>query len=302
MNGTFGRRGLLFVAIPFAGLLETALITYFAPQTEWKFVLVVGACSGIVLSVLAWALWREHRRQVSALEARVKLLQGEVTAADLSLRTTLAGAAHDLSQPLTALHGTLEIALLSSATGADQRSVLEDAIQHAESAVTLTRLFAQFADAGAKGRATEPTPLDALLSNLCADLESAAQAGGAQLVWRCESSLVAVANPADLRRAILYLMEHALDRSTPGGSVEVNLERDGSAARIVIGDQGLRIPAEDLPHWFEPFYCGSSSATKNRGSVRLAIVERSITACVGSVTATNGGEKGARFIVRLPLA
>ena len=301
MNGTPGRRRLLFVVIPFTGFLETALLLFFAPETDWKLILAVGACTGIAFAALAWALWREHRRQVSALEARVELLQGEVTAADLSFRTTLSGAAHDLSQPLTTLHGTLEIALLSCATHADHRSVLEDAIQHAESAVTLTRLFAQLADAGAKGRATEPTPLGALLSKLRDDLESVAEACGSQVVWRFKTSSVAMANPADLRRAILYLMEHALRRSTQGGSVEVNLERDASAARIVIEDQGPRIPAEDLPHWFEPFYCGSSGATKNRGSVRLAIVERSIAACGGSVTAMNGGEQGARFIVRLPL-
>lgn len=266
------------------------------------FVVVASVSAATLLAMLVWAFWRAHRRRVAALDVRADNLQGGVAASCERLDSLLAAAAHALSQPLTALHGTLELALLSSTIPAAAHPVLEDALKQVQATMGLTRLIREFACAEASGKSARATSLATLLEEMQEDLEALAQLQGIRLVLQGQAFSSVLANPADLRRAIHYVVEYALDRSPAGGLVQITSVQETSAASIVITDQGPRIPARDLPHWFEPFYGGHNGASAKRDALRLAIVARTCASYGGSASAMNIVSGGVRFVLRLPLS
>lgn len=261
--------------------------------------LALFAGTGIVFAALVWALWRAHDRRVAAAQCREKLAREEAASARERLEAWLSGASHALSQPLTALHGTLELALLSRDTPAEARRALEDALQQVQSAMNMTRLLRELADAETSGQSVQTISLTFLFEEWRQDLESLAQARGRRLSVQCENSATVLANGTNLRRAIHYLVEHALERSPAGGLVQIATVEESSGASIVVRDDGPAIPANHLPHWFEPFYSGRGAAYSKQDALRLAIVERTCASCRGNVSADNNGNGGARFVVRL---
>ena len=71
------------------------------------------------------------------------------------------------------------------------------------------------------------------------------------------SSLIGVWGPVRLRRVLDNLLSNAIKYSPQGGDVVVSVDIEetdaGSEARLKVADQGVGIPAVDLPHVFERF-------------------------------------------------
>lgn len=241
-------------------------------------------------------------RPVDDLRARLATLQGELAAARKRLHDSLAGVAHDLGQPLTTLHGGLELALRSSATTPSARQVLVAALQETQSAMRLVRLVGELAEAEVSGEAARATSVKHLLADLREDLETLALSRGVRLALPAESPGVVLAHPPDLRRAIFYLVEHAVDYSPADGLVGFTVIQETSTASMMITHQGPAISPEDLPQWFEPFYSGHRGSAKQHQGLRLAIAQRTCESCWGSLTAVNLSPQGVRFILQLPLA
>ena len=133
------------------------------------------------------------------------------------------------------------------------------------------------------------------------DLEALAQARGVRLALQCEPEARVLAHAPDLRRAIWYLVEHAVDRSPVAGLVELSVVADTERASVVITHQGPGIAPADLPNWFEPFYPGHGGFAKEHQALRLAIAKRICESCSGSLTAANVAPQGVRFVMQLPL-
>lgn len=258
-------------------------------------------CFGILLGFFAGILWRARRKEAAAAEERASLARCEAAAPGERLHAWLSGAAHALSQPLTTLHGTLELALVSKAIPAEAHPVLEDALQQVQSAMSMTRLLRELAEAEVSGQSAQMIPLAPLIVDCREDLEKLAQARGRRLVLRCDVAAPVFAFPADLRRAIQYVAEQALERSSAGGLVQITCAEEDGAACIVIHDDGPAIPAQALEHLFEPFHSSRGGALSKEDALRLAIAERTCASCRGSLTASNEKNGGVRYILRLAL-
>ena len=73
-----------------------------------------------------------------------------------------------------------------------------------------------------------------------------------------------------LRRAILAILQNALESKSQNNSVSLSAERAGESVKITIMDQGDGISAEDLNHVLEPFF----STKKAKAGLGLTIAER----------------------------
>jgi signal transduction histidine kinase len=79
------------------------------------------------------------------------------------------------------------------------------------------------------------------------------------------------------------------------GSVRVlRVRREGAAVRFEVDDAGGGIPADELPHIFEPFYRGSAAGRRAGAGLGLALVRRIATSHGGEVWAANLPAGGAR--------
>ena len=74
--------------------------------------------------------------------------------------------------------------------------------------------------------------------------------------------------------------------------------------QIVVRDHGPGIPADELPHLFEPFYRGRAARhAQIRGSgLGLSLVKNTIDAHGGRVTVESTPGEGSTFTLHLPAA
>jgi two-component system sensor histidine kinase HydH len=109
---------------------------------------------------------------------------------------------------------------------------------------------------------------------------------------------VFVACDADqIHQVCLNLLLNALQASSPGGTVDVLVERHDGHVDLAIRDKGRGIPVEIVDRLFEPF----TSQRDGGIGLGLAIVRRIVRAHGGDVTARNRDGGGAEFIVSLPV-
>lgn len=110
-----------------------------------------------------------------------------------------------------------------------------------------------------------------------------------------------------LERAVMNLLSNAIKYSPDGGDIRVTVRRsaggaEGSWVDLVVQDQGLGIPAADLPHIFEPFHRGKNVSGRIQGiGIGLAGVKQIVQQHGGTIAVESIEGAGACFTVRLPL-
>jgi PAS domain S-box-containing protein len=121
-----------------------------------------------------------------------------------------------------------------------------------------------------------------------------------------EGSVVGRWDPLRLRRALDNLIGNAIKYSPHGGAIVVTVGQqartDGRWAVLTVCDEGVGIPADDLPHVFERYHRGSNVGTKTGGNgIGLAGVRQIVQQHGGAVTATSEEGRGSVFTVTLPI-
>ncbi len=112
------------------------------------------------------------------------------------------------------------------------------------------------------------------------------------------------ADPVRLVQVFTNLLHNAAKYSEPGGRITLTLAREGGEAVVRVADTGMGIPAEALPHLFEPFMQVARTLDRAQGGLGLGLtlVKQLVEMHGGRVEATSGGVgKGSVFTVRLPL-
>jgi nitrogen fixation/metabolism regulation signal transduction histidine kinase len=104
------------------------------------------------------------------------------------------------------------------------------------------------------------------------------------------------ADPEQIRRVLLNLLDNAVEATEPPGEVRVDVTRHGDALEIVVTDSGRGIAAEDRDKIFQPFF-----SRKGRGSgMGLAIVQRIVADHDGTISFHDNSPRGTVFRVTLP--
>ena len=108
------------------------------------------------------------------------------------------------------------------------------------------------------------------------------------------------ASPNQLKQIFLNLIANARQAMPNGGTVSVDVRRDGDWVIATVSDDGPGIEPAVLERIFEPFFT-TKRVTGGTGlglSVSLGIAE----AHGGTLTASSEPGRGAAFTLRLPIA
>lgn len=119
-----------------------------------------------------------------------------------------------------------------------------------------------------------------------------------------DATLWVRADQTRVSQVVGNLINNAAKYTEPGGSIAVQLERDGDQAVIRVRDSGIGIPREMLAAVFELFTQVNRSLDRSQGGlgIGLALVKRLVEMHGGRVEASSEGPgHGSEFVVRLPL-
>ncbi|MCI0585784.1 MAG: ATP-binding protein [Planctomycetes bacterium] len=118
---------------------------------------------------------------------------------------------------------------------------------------------------------------------------------------RFETSLAeaeVVADPEELRRLFINLLDNAFEAAGEGGGVRLEVARDGKSAILRVEDDGPGIPEEVRARLFEPYF-----STKTTGTgLGLAICRRIVADLGGTIALEPRPGRGTSARVTIPLA
>ena len=104
-----------------------------------------------------------------------------------------------------------------------------------------------------------------------------------------------------MRQVVINLIENALDALSDGTlpkQLNVAVGSANGSATIRVTDSGPGVPADALPHLFEPFF-----SLKEKGTgLGLAIAKRTVDAHGGRIAAAAQQHAGMTFTIELPQA
>ena len=108
----------------------------------------------------------------------------------------------------------------------------------------------------------------------------------------------------ELARVLRNLIDNAIAHSPVAGEVEVAIAILGRELELVVTDAGPGVAPEDRPHIFAPFYRGLKDAPEGQvgAGLGLSIARTIARGAGGELTLDESHTRGARFVVRLPLA
>ncbi|MDT3438036.1 MULTISPECIES: sensor histidine kinase KdpD [unclassified Pseudofrankia] len=272
------------------------------------------------LTALARTLDATHVRLVEARERERAL--------EASRRELVAWISHDLRTPLAGIRATAEAlsdGLVTDAgtTARYHRQMLADAERltgMVDDLFELARL-----QAGALELALEKVCLADIVSDAVATVDPIARARRVVVTGSADDAVYVDADATQVGRALINLLVNAIRHTPDDGTVEVQVERAGGAARgggegaaddsraiVAVADRCGGIPAEDLPRLFDLGFRGETARTPGdggdhphqprvRSGIGLAIVRGIVEAHGGDVTVHNQ-HGGCRFVVALPAA
>lgn len=103
-----------------------------------------------------------------------------------------------------------------------------------------------------------------------------------------------------LKNILINLMSNAIKFSGEGKSIDINASNKNDELGVVVKDNGLGIPEEDMPHLFSTFFRGKNVSNIQGTGLGLPIVKRYVDLLKGQINVESRLEEGTTFILTLP--
>jgi two-component system, OmpR family, phosphate regulon sensor histidine kinase PhoR len=218
-------------------------------------------------------------------------------------RELVSNVSHELRTPLTSIKGFAET--LEEEVDEKQKHYVEVIRRNTDRLINIVRdllLLSQIEEKSA-GLEREEVNLKGLAQNTMRIFAGQAREKGISMQLSSSPDLPPLsADPFKIEQLLINLLDNAI-KYTDEGEVTVVLDHDGKTATIEVGDTGIGIPQDKLPHIFERFYVVDKSRSRKTGGtgLGLSIVKHIVLLHNGDVSVESTPGKGTRFLVKLPL-
>jgi signal transduction histidine kinase/CheY-like chemotaxis protein len=266
-----------------------------------------------------FVIWWTARRRITGGEMR--LLEGlsdlagiflenaelyrEAAEANRAKDEFLATLSHELRNPLGAIANAvaaLERRGSAEETAARLRQIIHRQTHH------LTRLVDDLLDvaraaAGKVALSRQPLDLSELVGGAVRALRASGRARQHRVTLRAESVVVS-ADSTRLAQVVTNMLDNAIKFTPSGGTVDVEVTREGQDAVLRVTDTGIGIAPDMLPRVFELFAQAEQPIDRGAGGlgIGLTLSRRLVELHGGTISAASDGPgRGAQFTVRLPL-
>lgn len=214
-------------------------------------------------------------------------------------------ASHELRNPLTAILGQTEIAMNKKRTIQEYRSTLNNIELEASRLDTLVNGLLKLArtDFDSKGMVIDTIRLDQIIIEIKQNLDVANPKNRIKLDFDQlpddDCSLTLSGSETLLKVALNNILENAC-KFSDNQTVTLKLLTEAGQILLIITDQGIGIPTNELKNIFEPFYRGSNVRNLEGFGFGLPLAYRIVKLHSGEIRVSSQMGKGTIVKVKLP--
>ncbi|MBE3090514.1 MAG: HAMP domain-containing histidine kinase [Actinobacteria bacterium] len=213
-------------------------------------------------------------------------------------------ASHELRTPITIISAHAEDAL-----GTDNKKDYKEALEiiYKESqkmSVMISQLLLlSRSDEGKYHLEIEDIDLKLIMDEIIGEMKESTKANNIKLYFSGEDGLVIKADQTLITRLFINIINNAIKFSKKGGFVKVQIaaDSDKNFAKILIEDNGIGIPKEDIENIFNRFYQVDKSRNDKGTGLGLAIAKWIVDIHKGTINIESELGKGTKFYINLPL-
>jgi signal transduction histidine kinase len=220
------------------------------------------------------------------------------------LRTRfVAMTSHEFRTPLTAIVSSAE--LLQSFGGHwDSERRVEHLARIRLAAGTMQRMLEDVlvigrAEAGVLRPSPSPIRLDEFCKRLVETLEHSSKKSHA-IHYTFLGDPDVTLDERLLQHVLGNLLGNAVKYSSPGSDVHFDVRTNGEECQFAVKDEGIGIPAADLPRLFMSFSRGSNTENVPGTGLGLAVVKKALDVQEGSIRVESELGRGTAFFVTIP--
>jgi len=218
----------------------------------------------------------------------------------------VSNASHELSTPLTAIIGEAELALNKERTTEKYIYSLKNILHEAGRLEHITKSLLHLAQTGFDGKKQEWQQLrtDELLFTVKHTIDKLHPGNKVEIDYSLfpeeEEKLVIPGNEQLLELALSNIVINAVKYSN-NQPVSIALAATTKKNIIIVKDQGIGIPPEDLPYIFSPFFRASNTARFKGYGIGLPLAMNIIRMHKGDIIVNSQVNHGTEIRVELPL-
>ncbi|MDD6023524.1 MAG: HAMP domain-containing sensor histidine kinase [Oscillospiraceae bacterium] len=243
--------------------------------------------------------------EFSALANEFNTLTNRLQETEQMRRQFVSDASHELRTPLAAIRLLSDSIIQNDMDGETVKEFVQDISGEAD---RLTRMTTKLLSLTAldsrqfENPELEPVDLGACCKKAVRMLTPFAENIGAAIEQSSEEKCFVNAIEDDIFQLVLNLAENGIKYSQKNGLVRLIAYSQGDTAILIVEDNGVGIPEEELENIFQRFYRVDKARSREAGGtgLGLAIVRETVEKFGGTVTASNCPQGGARFTVKFP--
>lgn len=240
--------------------------------------------------------------EIQQVASAFNRMTGEVLATQQSQREFMANVSHDLKTPLTSIQGYSQ-AIIDGAIK-DPSSAAKIIHDEAERLNRMVQELTDLARLQAGRLSMKMTALDIgeVVAGIGQRLMMVAAQDDIELKVRTGPMPMIAGDGDRMVQVLTNLIGNAIKYTPAGGQVQVMTGVRNGGVEIIVKDNGMGIPAEDLPHIFDRFYQVDKSRGPKRGTgLGLAITQEIVQAHGGKIDIQSDGlNHGTTVTVWLP--
>ncbi len=227
---------------------------------------------------------------------------------DNARREFVANVSHELRTPLTTIKTYAETITDMGSEGTDS-SILHFVKVIENEADRMTRLVKDLLtlsqlDSSKKIERRKKFDLSQLVSSVTEKLSISAKNSGHRIKLDINmSSPICFGEPDAIEQVITNIISNSIKYTPGGGKIDIGCYGDFSKAYITVRDNGIGIPASDLPRIFERFYRVDKARSRQSGGtgLGLAIAKEIILRHGGTIEIESPNQRGTIVKITLPL-
>ena len=214
-----------------------------------------------------------------------------------------AGVAHEIGNPLAAIHGLLDLMQSGDLAPEEEKEFVSRVQREAERIHHTIRDLLDFSrnEPAQEGRIETSADLSEVISDTIKLIDRQTRFRDIDLALSLDDGLLRVRGDHErLRQLLLNLLFNAADALGGKWRIEVRAANGGGAVQLIVEDDGHGIDVEIIEQVFDPFV--TTKAPGQGTGLGLAVCHTIVEGLGGSIEAANREQGGAAFEVRLPAA